>query len=189
MKSARKIGCQQNSPLMTRSFQNSFIKFAQHLAGITDQEDIWCQIGQAIFHFFDADLVGSLHRSESGHWKAHYWSLPPGCTEEDVFTPALQQTAAKVLESSFMASESVDLDGACQLAVFPFAIDNQRTAVMLIGHIRKRTLPEDLLNIYLGVAGLVGETITRAGILARLRQDNENMQQIIASKSGDKVAE
>ncbi len=165
--------------------QNSFIRFAQQLAGITDQENIWCQIGQAIFHFFDADLVGFLELSASGQWKAHYWILPPDCTEEDVFTPALQQTAAKVLESSFMASESLDLNGACQVAVFPVAVDNRRTAIMLIGHSVSTPIGKDLLNIYLGVAGLVGGTVTRAGVLARLRQDNKSMRQIFADNSSD----
>jgi PAS domain S-box-containing protein len=168
-----------------RRYQNSFIRFAQQLAGITDQEDIWCQIGQTIFHVFDADLVGFLELSENGQWKAHYWILPPDCTEEDVFTPALKQTAAKVLESSFMASESLDLNGACQVTVFPIAVDNQRTAIMLIGHSASTPIGKDLLNIYLGVAGLVGGTITRAGVLARLRQDNKSMRQIFAGNSGD----
>ncbi len=126
--------------------------------------------------------------SESGQWKAHYWILPPDCTEEDVFTPALQKTAAKVLESSFMACESLDLKGACQVAVFPVAIDNRRTAIMLIGHSASTPIGKDLLNIYLGVAGLAGGTITRAGVLARLRQDNKNMQQIFAGNSGDAAA-
>ncbi|MGA2060116.1 MAG: ATP-binding protein [Thermoguttaceae bacterium] len=168
-----------------RRYQNSFIRFAQQLSGITDQEDTWCQIGQAIFHFFDADLVGFLELSENGHWKAHYWILPPDCTEEDVFTPALKQTASKVLESSFMACESLDLKGACQVAVFPLAVDNRRTAIMLIGHSVSTPIGKDLLDIYLGVAGLVGGTITRAGVLARLRQDNKSMHQIFAGNSGD----
>ncbi|MGA2796288.1 MAG: response regulator [Thermoguttaceae bacterium] len=172
-------------PLNDRRCQNSFIRFAQQLAGITDQEDIWCRIGQAIFHFFDAELVGFLELSEDGQWRAHYWILPPDCTEKDVFTPALQQTAAKVLESSFTASESLDLNGACQVGVFPVAVDNLRTAIMLIGHSVSAPIGKDLLNIYLGVAGLVGGTITRAGVLARLRQDNKSMRQIFAGNSGD----
>jgi ammonium transporter, Amt family len=165
--------------------QNSFIRFAQQLAGITDQEDIWCQVGQAIFHFFDADLVGFLELSDNLQWKNHYWILPPDCTEEQVFTPALKQTAARVLESSFMASESLDLKGDFQVAVFPVAVDNRRTVIMLIGHSINAPIGKELLNIYLGVAGLVGGTVTRAGVLARLRQDNKSMRQIFAGNSGD----
>ncbi len=175
-------------PIDAQHSQNSFIRFAQQLAGMTDHGDIWRQIGQAIFNFFDADLVGFLDLSESGQWKAHYWILPPGCTDEAVFTPALQQTAAKVLESSFMASLSLDLDGPCQVAVFPVVIDNHRTAIMLIGHAASGLIAKDLLNIYLGVAGLAGVTITRAGILAQLHQDNESMRQISAGNSGDAAA-
>ena len=176
------------SPLDARSFQNSFIKFSQHLASLTELDDIWRQIGQAMFHFFDADLVGFVHRSESGQWKSRYWSLPPGCTEEDVFTPALQQTAAKVLESSFMASELADLGGSCQMLSFPLVIDNQRSAVMIVGHMTEEFFAEELMNIYMGVAGLVGETVSRAGALASMRKENEHFQQLIASKSSNLLA-
>jgi len=170
-----------------RSFQKSFMKFSQHLAGMTDQDqgDVWCLIGQAIFHFFDANLVGFVYRGGGGQWLSHYWSLPPACTVENVFTPELQQTAAGVLESSFMASESMDIDGAYQVALIPVAVDNRRTAVMLIGHNTKETFSEELLNIYLGVAGLAGETITRSGIFTKLRQHSDSLQQSITGNSGN----
>ncbi|MGD0383439.1 MAG: ATP-binding protein, partial [Thermoguttaceae bacterium] len=129
-----------------------------------------------------------MNRSDGGHWRASYWSLPPNCTEEDVFTPAVEQTAAKVLESSFMASESMDLNGTCQVALFPVMIENRRTAVMIIGHTAEEPIARDLLNLYMGVAGLVGETVTRTGILARSRQDNVNLQQLIAGNSGNLAA-
>ncbi|MGD0653835.1 MAG: PAS domain-containing protein [Thermoguttaceae bacterium] len=168
--------------------QIGFIRFAQQLAGMIEQDDIWRQTGQAIFHFFDADLVGFLNRSDGGHWRASYWSLPPNCTEEDVFTPAVEQTAAKVLESSFMASESMDLNGTCQVALFPVMIENRRTAIMIIGHAAEEPIARDLLSLYMGVAGLVGETVTRALILARLRQDTVNLQQLITGNSGNLAA-
>ncbi len=175
----------EKTPIDVQQSQKSFIRFAQHLAGMTDREDIWCQIGQAIFNFFDADLVGFLELSPNGQWKAHYWILPPGCTEETVFTPALRQTAAGVLESSFIAHQSLDFNGVYQVALFPVAIDNRRTAIMLIGHAADEPIGKELLNIYLGMAGLAGETITRAGILAQLCQDNKNMRQAFASISGE----
>ncbi len=177
-----------HSPFDYQGFQNCFIKFAQHLAGLTDHDDVWCQLGHAISHFFNADLVGFLHRGENGHWKAHYWSFPPGCTEEDVFTPALQQTAAEVLKSSFMAGQSVELKGACQIALFPLTLDSQRMELMIVGHIAEQALPKDLLNIYLGVADLAGETVTRLGFLARLRKHSDSLQQLIDGSSGDLAA-
>ena len=57
-------------PIDVQQAQNSFIRFARHLAGMTNCEDIWRQIGQAIFNFFDADLVGFLDLSQDGQWKA-----------------------------------------------------------------------------------------------------------------------
>jgi PAS domain S-box-containing protein len=177
-----------NIPFDIHASQNSFVRFAQHLAGMTELEDIWHLIGQAIFHFFDADLVGFLNQNENGQWKALYWSLPPNCTEEDVFTPTIEQSAAKVLESSFMASETMHLYGTCQMALFPLSVENRRTTVMIVGHVAEVPIAGDLLNLYMGAAGLVGEIVTRAEIIFRLRQDVLNLQQSTAGISADLAA-
>jgi ammonium transporter, Amt family len=130
---------------------------------MTGQDDLWRQIGQAICLYFDVDAVGFLYRNESNHWQSHYWSLPPGCDEEMFFTPELQQTAAGVLESSFVAYKSVKLDSDYQLALLPVIVGNKRKAVMLIGYNTQQAFPMELSNIFLGVAGLAGETVTHAG--------------------------
>jgi PAS domain S-box-containing protein len=171
-----------------QSFQNSFIRFAQYLAGIVEQDDVWRQIGQVIYHFFGADLVGFLYRSGDDQWKAHYWSLPPGCMEKDVFSPSLQQTAAQVLTSGHMACDYVDLEGLCQVMAFPVMDEKQTAAIMLIGHKALIFFPEELLNIYQGVASLTGETVIRLHDLAQLREHSEHLQQFIAGNSGNIVA-
>jgi PAS domain S-box-containing protein len=168
-----------------QSSQHSFIKFAQYLAGIVEQDDVWLQIGRVICQFFDADLVGFLYRSEDGQWKSHYWHFPVGCTEKDVFSSTLQQTAAGVLTSSHMACDYVDLEGLCQVAVFPVRDENQKAAVMLIGHKGLMFFPEELLNLYQGVASLTGETVTRLHDIAQLHKFSERMQRLITGGPGD----
>ena len=166
-----------------QSSQNSFIKFAQYLAGIVEQDDIWRQIGQVIYHFFNADLFGFLYLSEDGQWNAHYWNLPAGCTEKDIFTPTLKQTAAGVLASGYMACDYVDLEGLCQVAVFPVLDEKQTSAIMLIGHKGLLFFPEELLSLYQGVASLTGETVTRIHNIIQLRKYSEQLHQLIASNS------
>jgi PAS domain S-box-containing protein len=165
--------------------QNSFIKFAQYLAGIDEQENVWHQIGQVIYHFFNADLLGFLYRGDDGQWKAHYWSLPEGCSENNLFTPALQQTAAGVMTSGNMACDYVNVDGLCQVAVFPVTDAKQTATVMLVGHKGVMFFPEELLSLYQGVARLTGETVTRLIDLAHLRKYSERLHELIASNSND----
>jgi PAS domain S-box-containing protein len=171
-----------------KGFQKSFVKFAQHLAGLADHDNVWCQLGHAITHFFNADLVGFLHRGENGDWTAHYWKFPPDCTEDEVFTPAVRQTAGEVLKSSFAARQSVELKSACQMALFPLMVDGHRADLMIVGHVAAQPLPGDLLDVYLGVAGLAGETVARLGILSRLRKHAESLQQLIDGSSADLAA-
>ncbi|HEY4760617.1 MAG TPA: ATP-binding protein, partial [Thermoguttaceae bacterium] len=164
-----------------RSAQNSFIEFAKCLAAMTNQEDIWSNIGQMIFHCFDADVVGFLHRDESEvQWKARHWSLPPGCTGENILTPSLQRTADQVLEKGLLACDSIQLDGPCQVGLFPLRIENQTLVLMLIGHHAVETLPGELLNIYMGTAFLVSETVSRLAKLAHLHQHSDRLQELIA---------
>ena len=172
-------------PFDAEHSQKNFIRFAQHLAGMTDCGDAWHQIGQAIFNFFGADLVGFLDLNDGGQWKAHYWILPPGCTEEAVFTQDLQQTAAGVLKNSFVAHRRLDLSGPFQVAMFPVAVANRRTGILLVGHEGAAPLDRNVLDLYLGVAALAGETITRTGVMSRLSQDNKKMRQASGGNSGE----
>jgi ammonium transporter, Amt family len=172
-------------PFDVQNSQKNFMRFAQHLAGMTDCSDAWHQIGQAIFNFFGADLIGSLDLNQDGQWKAHYWILPPGCTEETVFTPDLQQTAAGVVDSGFVAHKSLDLNGTYQVAMFPVAIGNRRSGILLVGHEGATPMERHVLDLYLGVAALAGETITRTGAMSRLSQDNKSMRQASAGNSGE----
>ena len=82
-----------------------------------------------------------------------------------------------------MACDYVDLEGLCQVAVFPVLDENQTTAIMLIGHKGLLFFPEELLSIYQGVAGLAGETVTRIHNITRLRKHSEQLHQLIASNS------
>jgi PAS domain S-box-containing protein len=175
------------SPFDLREAEDNFVKFSQFLERISEAEDVRRQVGQALIDFFDADLAGFLYRDEGGRWNAHYWNLPAEFRDENVFTPALRQTAAKVLESGKMACERMELDGPCQAALFPAPIDNQIKEIMLIGHRASGPIPERLLDIYLGISHLAGAAISRAGLLARLREQSKELgelQALVDSQTG-----
>jgi ammonium transporter, Amt family len=162
-----------NSKIQSHSNQNSLIKFAQCLASLVDPSDVWLQIGQTVLNCFRADLVGFLYQTGNNSWESHYLFLPPGCTEKEIYTLELQQIAAEVLKTGHLNSHYLDLDGLCQVAILPVRDENQNAVIMIIGHKNSVFISNELLDIYLGVAGITSATIRHRKITERTLVERE----------------
>ena len=146
---------------------------AQYLAMLRPDTDLWPEFGRVVTQFFGADLVAFLERGDDGELV----SLHAGVSNEaqDV-TRLLQQTARtarQVMESGFLATDQIALDDAYAVVLLPLSWDSRTATVLLVGHRASDPLPESLLNVYLGLAGLLENTISR---LVEQRRAEERSQ-------------
>ncbi len=139
---------------------NAFIKTAQYLANLITYQDIWIHIEKIIKNFYDADLFFFFERGINGKIKEHQNDLSNSQFlnyKSDIF----KKTIAQVLENGFIALELINTPDPYALTFLPISKANQIMGVMIIGHQRSESLPKNLLNIYLALAGLIGTTIER----------------------------
>lgn len=157
---------------------DAVIKTAQYLAGLTSDRDVWSELGKVVTRFFDADIVAFAGRHPDGRVTIHY------CHPADAgFCPRLVEVAGatirQVLESGFLATETLNLPQACSVAFLPLTEGRRTSTVMLVGHRTDTPLSRELLNIYLAVAGLFDTTLARIASEHRFISMADNVPEML----------
>lgn len=157
---------------------DAVIKTAQYLAGLTSDRDIWTELGKVVTRFFGADIVAFASRRPDGRIIVH--SCIP--TEEGLcprLVEAAGETIGQVLESGFLASETLALPQAYSIAFLPLTEGRRTATVMLAGHRTDAPLPRELLNVYLAVAGLFDTTLARIASEHRFLSMADNVPEML----------
>jgi PAS domain S-box-containing protein len=142
-----------------KDYFNAFIRTAQYITHLTPRQDILAETGNALVSFYGAGLVG-FFEMQRGELTSHHWILPGGLSPEDVLTDTMRKSVREVFSSGFLESLHITMPERYAVAFLPITWETQTTAVMLVGHRTSLPVPEDLLNTYLAVAGLVSTAIS-----------------------------
>jgi len=168
-----------NKPSSARKmYFDAVIKTAQYVAGLTSDRDIWSELGKVVSRFFGADIVAFAGRRPDNRIVVH------SCTPADqALCPRLVEAAGEiieqVLESGFLASETINLPQPCSIAFLPLTEGRSTSTVMLAGHFRAEPLPRELLNVYLAVAGLFDTTLARIASEHRFISMADNVPEML----------
>lgn len=157
---------------------DAVIKTAQYLAGLASDRDIWAELGKVVTRFFGADIVAFAGRRPDGSLTVH------SCHPDDaIFCPLLLEAAGgtigQVLESGFLATDTLNLPQACSVAFLPLTEGRRTATVMLVGHRSDKPLSKDLLNVYLAVAGLFDTTLARIASEHRFISMADNVPEML----------
>lgn len=171
---------------------------AQYLAGLTTQQDVWREAGLALRSFFGVDLVAFGERTPDDRVAVHDGAFADG-EIEDTFAAALNTrphsrsgshrdlsiatTIVEVLDSGFLTLQPLDGPVPLSVAFLPIRQQSQVTKVMLVGHRMAKTFPKSLLDVYLGVASLVGTTATRLASERELRRHRHHLAELVEART------
>jgi PAS domain S-box-containing protein len=145
----------------TTEYFNAFIRTAQYITHLTSKQDILTETGNALVRFYGASLVG-FFEIKKGDNTGHHWILPSGIFPDEILTVKIRKVVDDVIANSFLEVQFLDIPQRYAVAFLPITWENQTTAVMLVGHRTSHTIPDDLLNSYLAIAGLVSTAISNA---------------------------
>ena len=166
-----------------RNLFKVFILAAQYITHLTPQQDILAETGNAIARFYGASLVGFFEKKD-GELISHHWILPEGLSPGAILTEDTRKIVSGVFASGFLETRHLNLADRYAVAFLPITWESRTTAVMLVGHRATGPIPDELLNTYLAVAGLVSTAISGAvaafGNIAE-RKRAEESQALLAS--------
>lgn len=140
---------------------NAFIKTAQYITNLTSHQDLLTETGNAITRFYGAGIIGFFELQQEDV-TSHHWIIPNGLSSDIILTTSIRKVIADVFTSGFLETRFIDLPDRYAVAFLPITWENKTTAVMLLGHRTSVPIPDDLLNTYLAVAGLVSTSISNA---------------------------
>lgn len=175
------------------------ITLAQYLTSLTAQQDVWIEAGKSLINFFNVDVCAFGVRRADGTIIVRHWIsaescftnvLSPDVTLPGLINPLLGDTELDIyelieetLESGFLTTQLFLTPVPLSLAFLPITHENQVIAVMLIGHHVPEPIPNELLNVYLAVAGLVGTTATRLASEQELRQHRQHLAELVEERT------
>ena len=171
-------------PVQQYSFE-AFIKAAQYLAGLTAQQDIWSETGKVLVNFFGAAMGGVAERPANTETAIHPWSFSDGYSGRTDLTAQTHEAIAEVLESGFLSARIIFTPEPLSIACFPITRENQVVAIMVVGHAVPEPLANELLDVYLAVAGLVGTTVGRLASEAELRRHRDHLEAMVRERTAE----
>ena len=150
----------------------AFIRTAQYIPNLTSRQDIISETGRVLVSFYGADLFGFFEPGTDGGIEGHNWILPDGVQSTAVLTKETEKIIAGVLETGVLAAQQIEIPEPFATVFLPIIQENQTAAVMLVGHRTPDPIPNELLNIYLAVTGLVRDITERRKAEDAVRQAN-----------------
>ncbi len=160
-----------------------FIKSAQYLASLTAQQNVWSETSKLLVNFWGVDLGGFGERHSNGEIVIGQLAFSADLSKRMDLASEVRGDIAEVLDSGFLTWRSIASSAEPFVVAFlPITQENQVTRVLLVGHRTSGSLPKDLLNVYLALAGLVGTTAERLASEAELRTHRRNLEREIAER-------
>jgi PAS domain S-box-containing protein len=139
----------------------AFLKSAQYLVRLQTQQDIGEHLGKFVLTHFPATWLAFVQRDSGNNLALDYCTLPEPAAAQTILTDEVRSLVADVLESGFLASRILHTPSPSMTAFLPLVENYQTSRVMLIGHKDAQPLSNELLSIYLALAGLAGTTTER----------------------------
>ena len=161
----------------------AFLKSTQYIVRLKTQQDVWEHVGKLVVTQFPADWVAFGEREPQGAISVHH------CTSSD---PSLAQKLAgeevdalvgDVLESGFLTSRVILAPTRTMVAFLPIIEGYQTKGVMLIGCAATGPMSNDLLNVYLAVAGLVGTALERLHSEQELIRHRGYLEELVGERT------
>lgn len=165
----------------------AFIKSAQYFVRLKTQQDVWDHLGKFIIAYFPADWIAFVQADREKAVTIHHCTLPEDVAAQRILMDEVRTIIADVLDSGFLASHVV-LTPAPSMTVFlPIVEEYETENVMLIGHKTADPVPNELLNIYLAIAGLAGTTCERLHSERELNRHRAHLEELVKERTAELV--
>ena len=163
----------------------AFIKATQYLVGLKTQQDIWNHLGKFIIKYFPAAWVAFVQRDPVNEISIHHCTLTDAAVAKRILMDEARALIMDVLDSGFLTLQGIGAPDPSMTVFLPITEESRTEQVMLIGHKATDPLPNDLLNIYLAIAGLAGATCERLHNECELNRHRANLEQLVKERTAE----
>jgi PAS domain S-box-containing protein len=163
----------------------AFIKSAQYFVRLKTQQDVWAHLGKFIMTYFPADWIAFVQVNSDKAVSIHHCTLPEEVAAQRILKDEVHTIIADVLDSGFLASQVILTPVPSMTVFLPIVEEYQTEKVMLIGHKTADPVPNELLNIYLAIAGLAGTTCERLHSERELNRHRAQLEDLVKERTAE----
>ncbi len=164
-------------------YLEAFIKTAQYLAGLTTQQDLWRETGQALVNFFGAAFSAIGTPGPDGEISEHHWVSSDQVSNREDLGSETKDAIAEVLESGFLTLRRIHSPDVFSAVFLPVNQKGEVTDVILVAHKMSEPIPNELLNVYLAVSRLVGTMAERLTSEIELRKHRDHLDELVKDRT------
>lgn len=176
----------EDSQYSDRAYLHAFMKTAQYLASLTTHEDVWQHIAEVMLSFYGAESAGFARPRVDGEIEFHHLLAPDEQSSALLSSKDIQENVREVLETGFLAVCSLAVNEELRAFVLlPVSLDNKTAGVMLVGHAAAGAISNEVLNVYLAIAGLAGTTINRLISETELKEHRSHLQKLVSDRTSE----
>jgi len=137
-------------------------------------------LGSSIPSAFGADFVSFVKPEDNTMWERT--SLSDKNIWEEIKSE-ISDAIIQVSETGFLATEKIQVSVDYSLVLVPIQEGRKQTMVMVIGYNTSFSLSKKLLNLYLGIAGLIGNIISRISYEEELRSSSARLEELVNERT------
>lgn len=161
----------------------AFVKASQYMVRLKTQQDMREHLSKLVMTLFAASWTAFAKRDANGLITIYNSSLSEVLTARCLHAAEVNKTIADVLDSGFLATQIIAVPAPSMTCFLPVVEEYQTTGVMLIGHQTASPIASDLLNIYLAIAGLAGETSERLHNELELNRHRTQLEGLVKERT------
>jgi PAS domain S-box-containing protein len=174
-----------SQPQQDMELLNTFVKSAQYIVGLSSHQDLWDHLGKLVVTYFKADWAAFVQEDPAGGLSIDHCVPPGAVTLDRLLTDEVRTVVKDVLDSGFLSSQVIMTQAPSMTVFLPVAGEHQPRRVLLIGHKTAETLPGELLNIYLALAGIAGSMLERLHVEDELEAHRAHLEELVKARTAE----
>ncbi len=161
----------------------SFIKAAQYIVRLTAHQDVLDELGKLMVTYFQAEWVAFARLGADKKFTLQNCTALDKNLHEMLLTEKTKETIRDVLDTGFLASETIMLSEPYLAAFLPLTELPHAKIVMLIVHKASKPPSTPLLNLYLALSGIAGSTMGRISTEQELRLHHDHLEELVEKRT------
>ena len=159
----------------------NFITTAQYLTHLNFNQNIRSETHRIVKRMFAANLVCFAGKDKTGEIR-----ILSGMEKKqgfDKLSPEVLGHINDVLETEVLTTCRIEGQDTFSAVIFPLKTNGKINEVIIIGHKDMEKISKNLLEIYLGIAGLVETMIHRSSLNTQMIEANKNLEKIVEERT------
>ncbi|MCL4309249.1 MAG: PAS domain-containing protein [Actinomycetota bacterium] len=161
----------------------AFIKTVQYVVSLNQLQEVEEHLSLFLTAHFPASWIVFVRKEPDGAFSLPYYTLDDSVAVALTLKDEFRELAGDVLASGFMATAVLAAPEPSMTVLLPVVVETEVSRVMLIGHAGTEPVPNQILNVYLAISGMVGAAFERIYYEQELNRHRQHLEELVHTRT------